>query len=213
MRVKGKRSAISAGLVITAFLAAAIVYALLLYSEKKAMATEVKLKVCVAKCEVPAGTDINDVTATQYFELRDIYVSAVPENALISVGGAAGKTATYSISKGTVVTDGMFRESDLGSKWMEEPVLLGFKVDDIYQVAGGILRSGDMVHIYIIDDEGEAVLRWENVCIEDSFDSAGEILQQTQTGRATRFNIFFEKKDVEEFYTRLDSGAIRIVKL
>lgn len=213
MKNISKKSVMTSGLAITAFIAAAIVFALLLYTEKKVLATEEKISVCIAACEIPAGTDINDVTVKKYFEIKEVYVSAVPEDAMDTAKDLLDMTSVYSITEGTIITAGMFRDSYIGSRWMKEPVLLGFKVDDVYQVAGGILRTGDIVHIYIIDDTGIATLRWENVFIENAFDNTGNILEQIDEGRATRFNIFFEKEDVEEFYTSLDSGKIRIVKI
>lgn len=212
MKNLSKKAAYTTGLAVTAFIAASIVFALLLYTEKRALATEEKVSVCVAVSEVSVGMDINEVTVKQYFEMREVYASAVPENAVKRTDELIDKATVFSITEGTIVTESMFRESYIGSKWMKEPVLLGFKVDDVYQVACGILRTGDRVHIYIIDDTGVAKLRWENVYIEEAFNNTGEYLGQKDEGRATRFNVFFEKADVEEFYTSLDSGRIRIVK-
>lgn len=208
-----KKGTISAGLAVTAFIAAALLYAILLYTEKKVTASEERTAVCTAITDIPAGTEINEMNYSIYFECRDIYTSAVPDGAVRDGLILADMTANYSITKGTVITDGMFRTSDMGRKGMKNPVLLGFKADDIFQVAGGILRSGDTVHIYIIDEAGVAELRWKDVCIEDAFDSSGNSLGVTEAGKATRFNIYLEMKDVEEFYECLDSGRIRIVKL
>lgn len=211
MKFIKKNGAITSGLAVTAFIAALIIFALLLYTEKKVIASEEKISVCVATCEIPDGTEINILNYKEYFSMHDIYISAVPDGALTSIEALYDKTAEYSITEGTVITDGMFRMSNIGSRGMNNPVLVGFKVEDIYQAVGGILRSGDYVHIYVVDEDGEAVLRWRNVCIEYAFDNSGNILARTDAGKAMRFDAFFEMRDVKEFYEYLDSGKIRIV--
>lgn len=213
MKINNKKGAITSGLIFTAFVAAAIVFAILLYTERKLLASEPKVSVCVATVDIPAGMEINDVTAKQYFEIREIYESAVPKDAYDNLNFVTGKTGVFSIAKGTIVTEGMLEVTEVGSRGMENPVLLGFKVEDIFQAACGILRKGDRVHIYTVNDSGEASLRWENICIEDSFDNSGMRLNVTDEGKATRFNIFMEKNEVEEFYSCLNAGSIRIVKL
>lgn len=211
MKVR-KNGAVTYGLIITAFIAAALVYALLIYTEKKVTASEETFKVYCAKVDIPAGTKINAVNYAQYFEEKEIVASLVPEGSIGDYYALTEKTTIIEISKGTILAGGMFRQSDFGSIGMKEPVLLGLKADDIFQVAGGILRSGDWVHIYILDENEEAVLRWKNVCIENAFDGSGNELTAADAGKATRFNIYMEMNDVEEFYTLLDSGRIRIVK-
>lgn len=211
MKFIKKNGAITSGLAVTAFIAALIIFALLLYTEKKVIASEEKISVCVATSEIPDGTEINILNYKEYFSMHDIYISAVPDGALTSIEALYDKTAEYSITEGTVITDGMFRMSNIGSRGMNNPVLVGFKVEDIYQAVGGILRSGDYVHIYVVDEDGEAVLRWRNVCIEYAFDNSGNILARTDEGKAMRFDAFFEMRDVKEFYEYLDSGKIRIV--
>lgn len=212
MKGINRKNGVTTGLIITALIASIIIFVMLLYTEKKALATEEKSSVCVAMCEIPAGTDINAVTVKQYFEIRDMYVSVIPQNAITDFNLLIGKNTYINISPGMITTYEMFKKSDIGSSGMEEPVLLGFKVDDIYQVAGGILREGDRIDIYTVDDEGDAKLRWENIYIEDVFDSAGEELDKTDEGRAIRFNIYLEKDDVGKFYSNLESGNIRVVK-
>ena len=37
-------------------------------------------------------------------------------------------------------------------KDMTQPVVAGFKADDLYQVVGGVLRSGDRINIYQVNE-------------------------------------------------------------
>lgn len=38
------------------------------------------------------------------------------------------------------------------TKDMTQPVVAGFKADDLYQVVGGVLRSGDRINIYQVNE-------------------------------------------------------------
>lgn len=36
---------------------------------------------------------------------------------------------------------------------MEDPVIAGCKADDLYQIVGGVLRAGDRINIYQVDEQ------------------------------------------------------------
>ena len=96
---------------------------------------------------------------------------------------------------------------------VSEPVVAGLRAEDLYQVVGGVLRAGDRIHIYRVDEEGKAVLAWENVYVQGVFDQSGTaISNEDRNTAAQRINVYLDKKVVEEFYSQLNAGALRIVK-
>ena len=97
---------------------------------------------------------------------------------------------------------------------IKDPVIAGFKAEDLYQVAGGVLRAGDRIHVYTVTDERETVLLWENVYVQGVFDQAGARIENGDTSTAAqRLNVYLAKEDVEAFYSGLASGMLRVVKV
>ena len=97
---------------------------------------------------------------------------------------------------------------------MKEPVVAGFRADDLCQVVGGVLRAGDLIHVYSSEEEQGTFLIWENVYVQQVFDSKGTAIpNEDQATAAQRINVFLDKEDVEDFYSRLDQGTLRVVKV
>ena len=123
------------------------------------------------------------------------------------------------------------------TKDMTQPVVAGFKADDLYQVVGGVLRSGDRINIYQVnenvnkgdtsqslantDAEGNwtetystASLVWGNVFVQEVFDSAGTVISTADTTTpAQRINIYMDNDNVAVFYAALAQGSLRVVKI
>ena len=92
----------------------------------------------------------------------------------------------------------------------------GFRAEDLYQVVGGVLRAGDRIHIYCVEQEEEeqnGKLLWENVFVQQVFDRNGAAIGGDDgTTPAQRVNIYMEKERVADFYAALAQGSLRVVK-
>lgn len=213
MKVQNRKRAFWTGSIAAAFVAAAAIFILMLQMEKKVLTNYEKGDIYVASRAIPKGTLLTEENISGYLELRELDVSCIPETALVDGSSHIGRIATFSIEKGVLLTEGMFEEVETVTKNMAEPVIVGFKAEDLYQVVGGVLRAGDFVHIYVVTEDGQARLVWQDVFVEQVFDSAGNaIADGDQTTSAQRINVYLDKADVEEFYTRLASGSLRVVK-
>ena len=95
-------------------------------------------------------------------------------------------------------------------------VTAGFRAEDLYQVVGGVLRAGDRIHIYCVEQEEEeqnGKLLWENVFVQQVFDRNGAAIGGDDgTTPAQRVNIYMEKERVADFYAALAQGSLRVVK-
>ena len=95
-------------------------------------------------------------------------------------------------------------------------VIAGFRAEDLYQVVGGVLRAGDRIHIYCVEQEEEeqnGKLLWENVFVQQVFDRNGAAIGGDDgTTPAQRVNIYMEKERVADFYAALAQGSLRVVK-
>ncbi len=205
-----KKRVLTPGIIITAFAAALTVFILLVYTEKKVTAEEEKIRVAVAGEELEKGEMLDLAGADGRIVWKEIPASLVPEMSFGDEQELGGISALEKITKGTIITEGMVENTDTVRSAMTDPVLVGFKAEDHYQTAGGKIREGDRIHIYLVGDEGETTLRWSDVYVADAYDAAGEEIVPGEEGRSLRYNIYIEKKDVEEFYENLDAKSIRV---
>lgn len=237
-----KQKKILPGAVALGLLLSIIIYAVMLHIEKSALSDFERCTVVTAVKEVPAGQMITAENAGNYFTQKEIDTKLVPANAVPVAEQIAGQAALYNIDSGSIITTGMFESFNEIIEGMEDPVIAGFKADDLYQVVGGVLRAGDRIHIYKVEadepddrsitdpmtkgeeqatpiDQAEETevpetVLWENIYVQEVFDQAGNrIPSGDQETAAQRVNIYLDKTDVEAFYTELASGTLRAVKL
>lgn len=213
MKVQNKKRVFWTGSIVAAFVAASAIFILMLQTEKKVLTDYEKGNIFVAAREIPKGTLLSEENIIDYLELRKLDAGCIPETALVDGSRLAGKIAAFPIEKGVLLTEGMFEEMDAVTGNMAEPVIVGFKAEDLYQVVGGVLRAGDFVHIYVVTEKGQTQLIWQDVFVKQVFDNAGNAIgNEDRTTSAQRINVYLDKADVEEFYTRLAGGSLRVVK-
>ncbi len=211
---KGKKKLLPAA-AFAALAAAAAIYLILLNIEKNLLSDFEKTAVLRAREEIRAGAVINESNLGEYFEFVQLDKALVPEKAVIGENELIGKLAAAKIDAGSFITDAMFSDITELTGTMREPVVAGFKADDLFQVAGGILRRGDRIHIYTIDVQNSLTyLIWEDIYVIDVFDSSGSsIVPDDRKAAAQRVNILLEKDSVEQFYSELAAGSLRVVKV
>ncbi|MGN0401885.1 MAG: SAF domain-containing protein [Acetatifactor sp.] len=202
------------GSVLAALIAAAAVFAVMLQIEKNLLRQGEKKTVIVAVSGIPKGQILEAGDGEQCFVLQEVEVGLIPESAVQSLEALDGKMAVYGIEAGTILTTGMLSEVNEIIEDMEEPVIAGFKADDLYQVVGGVLRKGDRIHVFSVSEEQGVRLVWENLFIQAVFDQTGNQITNDDTlSAAQRINVFMDKCDIESFYAQLSSGTLRVVKV
>ena len=210
----GKAAKLWLGAMAAAFLAAAAIYVALLQAEKIALSEYEKAEAWLAAKDIPAGQLLTKENAEAFLTLSVVDAALVPGTALLSIDEASGLVATGLIEKGVILTKGMLQPVDEITKDMQEPVVAGFRAEDVSQVVGGVLRAGDRIHVYASDEEEGTTLIWENVYVQQVFDQSGNAIgNEDQETCAQRINVFLDKDEVEAFYTRLDQGSLRVVKI
>lgn len=202
-----------AGGMIAALVAAVAVFAVMLQLEKSVLTKYEKGTIYMAIQEIPKGQVISRENCDMYFEERELEKSCIAETALQSPEQIMGLAARFDIEPGVLLTGGMFEKLSDILEEMGEPVVAGFKADDLYQVVGGTLRAGDRIHIYSVSEENETTLIWDNVYVQGVFDQTGTQIANGDTATAAqRINVYMDKADVEAFYSQLASGTLRVVK-
>ena len=209
----GKAVKLWTGAIFAAFLATAAIYVALLQAEKSTLAEYEKAEVCFAAKDVPKGQLITEENAEEYFVMRSVDTKLVPEAALRSMGDVNGLVASGNVDQGAMLTAGMFQTINEITTDMKEPVIAGFRAEDLSQLVGGVLRAGDRIHVYASGEDGETVLIWENVYVQQVFDAGGNLIENSdRDAAAQRINVFLDKENVEAFYDRLDQGTLRVGK-
>ena len=198
--------------IVAALLSAVIVFAAMLQIEKNILTQYEKGSVYIAAVEIPKGQIITENNYIKYFEERQVDITFIPPSAVSSLEQINGFVPKTDIEQGVLLTQGMFEplEEMLGA--MENPVIVGFKAKDLYQVVSGVLRSGDRVDIYSVKEEG-VTLMWQNIFVQQVFDTSGTVIAENDTSSAAqRINVYLDQEDVEQFYRELEAGCLRVVK-
>ena len=208
------KSRIWTGSIIAALVAAAVLFAVMMQMEKNMLTQYEKGSILLAAGNIPKGQLITLENCATYFKEAELDKKCIPATALTSVEQLQDMVAAANIDEGTLLTKGMFETFDDITKDMKNPVIAGFKAEDLFQVVSGVLRTGDKIHIYYVTEEGKTVLNWRNVFIQQVFDNAGNSIANgdNQTA-AQRINIYLNETDVEEFYSELATGSLRVVKV
>lgn len=208
------RIRLKTGGILAALIAAVTVFTVMVQAEKKVLTGYEKGIIYTAAKMIPRGTLITEENQGFYLEEQELDKSCIPVSALSDPNRIRGLAAVCDIDCGAMLTGGMFEELNLILKEMEEPVIAGFKAEDIFQVAGGVLRAGDRIHIYSVSGENETTLIWGNVYVQGVFDQAGNQIggEDTLTA-AQRINVYLDNSDVPHFYSELAGGSLRAVKV
>lgn len=214
MRQESKMTAkIWRGSILLALITSVAVFMIMLQIEKKELADYELGETLVAKQWIPKGQVINENNWMEYFEIRQLDADFIPKMAINDASQIGELITLGNIDEGALLTQAMFTSPNELTNDMEDPVIAGFHAEDIYQVVGGTLRSGDRIHIYQVDEEGQTRLIWADVYVQQVFDNAGvKILCDDTKSVAQRINIYLDKMYVESFYEQLAKGTLRVVK-
>ncbi len=209
--VKKEMHRVKLGIYIAALITAAGVFAIMTYLQRVSLSDFEKREIYVASTDIPEGVVIDHDNYTDYLTIKSVDAGCVPEIVFDVSILENGVTPSFDIEKGTVLTPTMFSGYDEHLAQMKEPVLAGFKADDLSKVASGVLRAGDIIDIYSGDPvTGEGKLLCGDVYIERGYDGSGNEVSAGDS--AMMFNIWLESENVADFYDGLSSGSLYVVR-
>ncbi len=210
----GKKS-IWPGMILIAFVAAIGTFFLLLHIEKNALSAYEKTQVWVSKAQLVKGLEITETGWVDCFEQIEIDKNKIPANLIVHPQELIGMQTVMEIPAGSIVTSPMFSGEEAYVAGLNNPVVAGCKGDDLFQLVSGVLRKGDLVNLYTVNEElEETYLLWEKVMVYQVFDTAGNsISSEDTTTPAARVNLLLEEGYAEQFYKELSQGSLRMVKL
>lgn len=214
-REKGDKKHILPGVILVAFIAAVATFFVFLNIEKNTLAAYEKVLVWSAGSDLVKGLEISENSLTECLVQVEMDKNRVPAEMIEDPMQLVGKRTVFSVSKGTILTPGMFTDEEDYYNGMFQPVIAGCKGDDLFQLVSGVLRKGDLVHIYTVNEElGETYMLWENILVYQVFDATGNsIANEDIITPAARVNLLLEEGYTEQFYNELNSGTLRLVKV
>ncbi len=212
---RDKKKNIMPGVILVAFVAAVGTFFLLLNMEKNALTAYEKVTVWSTNCELAKGLEITQSCVGDCFIQVEIDKTKVPGKVIENPEQLVGNQTAIAIPNGTILTEPMFRSDITFVEGMHTPVIAGCKGEDLFQLVSGVLRKGDLVHIYTVNKEiEETYLLWENIMVYQAFDTSGNaILAEDVTTPAARVNLLLEEGYTEQFYNELNTGSLRLVKV
>lgn len=214
-RTEGRKKSFWPGVIAVSFLAALITFFIMLQVEKNALSAYEKVPVWCATKELIKGTEVTLQNVDEFFEQMEMDKNKIPDKYINSPEEIIGKQMNLTVPKGSVLVTTMFTDLEKQVNRLNDPVVVGCKGEDLFQMVSGVLRKGDLVHIYTVDEEMEQTyLLWENVSVYQVFDAAGKIIPTTDvTTPAARVNLLLEKGRAELFFNELSSGSLRLVQV
>jgi hypothetical protein len=202
------------GAIAIAFFASILVYVILINMEKKAFEASPKELVLMSKMQVEAGILLTQGNWEQYFHEVEMDQTLIPPAAIRQADELLGKATAHKLDLGVIPTDSMFVTPNEQLATMTDPVIVAFGAQDLAQVTNGILRGGDFIHLYLIRDDGEVLVLAKQVIVWQVFDAAGGAIQPGDTlTPAVRINLLMEEGSLEELYTQMTQGDLRVVKV
>ena len=205
--IKPKSLIISACVAIVVFIA-------LLFVEKSLLKQNGTVEGFVAVSDIDKGTVITEENISKLFtEKNNIDGALEVSGAVKTKDDLINKVAKENINKGEVVSNNSFISKDDKFKDIDDLVEVSFNVSDISQVVGGILRSGDIIDISIIDNNtSESLSVLEDVYVDKAISSDGLQIDRSSDLSALTINILVSKDDSEKLNSYLNKGTLRISK-
>ena len=191
--IKPKSLIISACVAIVVFIA-------LLFVEKSLLKPNGTVEGFVAVSDIDKGTVITEENISKLFtEKNNIDGALEVSGAVKTKDDLINKVAKENINKGEVVSNNSFISKDDKFKDIDDLVEVSFNVSDISQVVGGILRSGDIIDISIIDNNtSESLSVLEDVYVDKAISSDGLQIDRSSDLSALTINILVSKDDSEK---------------
>lgn len=205
--IKPKSLIISACVAIVVFIA-------LLFVEKSLLKPNGAVEGFVAVSDIDKGTVITEENISKLFtEKNNIDGALEVSGAVKTKDDLINKVAKENINKGEVVSNNSFISKDDKFKDIDDLVEVSFNVSDISQVVGGILRSGDIIDISIIDNNtNESMIVLEDIYVDKAISSDGLQIDRSSDLSALTINILVSKDDSEKLNSYLNKGTLRISK-
>lgn len=174
-----------------------------------------KTEVVIAKNNIESGTEITSVNKEILFGLKEVDVSLKTEASFVSLSDLEGYIVRGDIEKSEIVSGNNLIKKSSVLAVLNEPVEVAFKAEDISQVVGGILRTGDLIDISVVNSYTKQTEKiFSNVYVSKVFNSGGiEIDKVEKDNPSVVVNVLIDKETENIFNEKILSGIVRISRV
>lgn len=200
-------------LVIPALFAGIVSVVIYMAMENKAAEAQFKTSVLVMKEAVAQNTLITAEQVDEYFEVKSVELTAVPNTAYKALKDLPknGFYVENAMSKSQMVLrDDIAKTDEVMDKYQNGYEVTSFAATSFDQGVNGSLRRGDVVNVYALDPTTELLtLMAENVYISDVYDSSGNKISAPEE-IATSFTVYVTKEEVESINLAIVYGGVQM---
>ena len=200
-----------------AFIVAIVVFFGLILIQKKMVNPNGTERVyLVNQDEIDEHTILDEENIKTYFKIEDVDVSNIPDGAV--------KEGDEERIYGTLIKEKMYKNETLTTnktvdkegivalKEIQNPREISIKGADIAEVVGGILKSGDIIDIDIVDKKSGEVIKVKNQVYVDSVSTTdGKPVSSDNT--AVTINIIIDESEQELVKEKLSKGDLKVSKV
>lgn len=199
-----------------AFVVAIVMFFGLILIQKKMVNPNGTERVYLVKQDVDEHTILNEENLKTYFKIEDVDVSNIPDGAV--------KEGEEEKIYGTLIKQKMYRNETLtinktvdkegivALKEIKNPREISIKGADIAEVVGGILKSGDIIDIDIVDKKSGEIIKVKNQVYVDSVSTTdGKPVSSDNT--AVTINIIIDESEQELVKEKLSKGDLKVSKV
>lgn len=201
------------GMLLLGLLASLILFIALIVIQEKIVSPNGNVKVVIATKDIDKDIaeegGITEANVDQYFKIKDKVDGELDvENSISSLDDLIDKIPTEKILKGQVVSMNKFIDKDSVLAEISDVVEVSIKATDVSQVAGGIIKAGDLINISIISEVSKSSERiLNNVYVSKTFTNEAE---QVEGKPQVILNIYISKEDEKKLNDAIAKGNLRV---
>ncbi|MEG1640534.1 MAG: hypothetical protein RR284_06380, partial [Ruthenibacterium sp.] len=216
--------------IVIGIIVAFIAFVTLTVIQSSILNQENKVEALQLTTDVQSGTKITEQNVDLLFHPARVSESLVPSNYVSSKSSLLGKF----VSKDYVAKDILTKEgvSDIQANYaasIENPVEIAFSLGDLGEVVGGIVREGDFVNIYGLEqvttkgdgkDTDESIkiskdYTFQHIYVTKAFSSDGVrvLSDASAVTPTTLFNIILSDADAKIFSEMVQNCILRVAKI
>jgi hypothetical protein len=217
-----KRLTISALVALILFICLTIIQSSILNQESKQSVYQVI-------ADIESGTKITEDNFGQYFAVKEVQASLIPDEYITDKSSIVGKFVNRSYKAKDIVTeDGLTDTERLYLESITNPTEISFTASSLDSSVAGTVREGDYVNIYGITEDSEESIyvaskkyTFKHVYIFKAFDGSGnrnvtasnDDTLNTSSTTTSMYTVVLAEDDVELFNEMLLNCSIRMAKI
>lgn len=190
-----------------------IVFVGALYLQKSLLNPNGTSYVVVAQGQIEKNTVVSEDNIDKLFEVEERDSDFIVDNAITNKEQLLNKTIKVPMEGKEQVTFSKVEENNQLES-IEKPIEVSLRANDISQIVGGILRTGDLINIVFINEVSkEPEVEFNEVYVSKAFASDGTIIGLGDTTSALTINVIIDASKEKSFNSALAKSNIRISKI